>query len=226
MPSVLSAAAVGGSSDRSCSELDSGGVDSGAGVDRGVCCGRNAAFSSVGTTDSAAFWASKISGVGAALGSGAGVVEVGEGADSEFGVILRRFDAVSPSTVSSSLSRLSWRGLSVWWKGAVDVATECAGAAPASPVAVANGGTIAAGEDDKGEEVDDDDGGGGIGFTAIVVSFLAVAASHVHFSRRTVAQIHVSFSCSCVVSDYAPAPTCPQVSSPSVCVPSVQSEPT
>jgi len=225
VPSVPSTAAVGGSSDRSCSELGSGGVDSGAGVDRGICCGRNAAFLSVGTTDSAAFWTSEISGVGAALGSGAGGVEVGEGADSEIGVILRRFDAVSPSTVSSSLSRLSWRGLSEWWKGVVDGATGCAGVAPASPSTVADGGTIAAGEDDKGEEVDDDDGGGGIGFTAMVVSFLAVAASHVHFLRRTMAQIHVSFSCSCAVSSYAPAPTCPQVSSPSACVPSVQSEP-
>ena len=163
-------------------------MDSGAGVDRGVCCGRSAAFLSVGTTDSAAFWVSEISGVGVASGSGAGAVEVGEGADSEVGVILRRFDAVSPSTVSSSLSRLSSRGLSVWRKDVVVGVTECAGAAPASPLVVANGGAIATGEDGKGEELDDDDGGGGNGLTAVVVSFLAVAAPHVHFSRRTVAQ--------------------------------------
>ena len=163
--------------------------------------------------------------MGVASGSGAGAVEVGEGADSEVGVILRRFDAVSPSTVSSSLSRLSSRGLSVWWKDAVVGLTECAGAAPASPSVVANGGAIATGGDGKGEELDDNDGGGGNGFTAVVVGFLAVAAPHVHFSRRTVAQIHVSFFCSCAVSGHAPAPTCPQVSFPSVSVPSVQSEP-
>jgi hypothetical protein len=129
--SAPSIAAVGGTSDRSCSELGSGGVDSGAGVDRGVCCGHNAAFLSVGTTDSAAFWASKISGVGVASGSGASAVAVGEGADSEVGVILRRFDAVSPSTVSSSLSRLSSRGFSIGRKDAMVGVTECAGAAPA-----------------------------------------------------------------------------------------------
>lgn len=161
-----------------------------------------------------------------ALGSGAGAAEVGEGADSEEGVILRRFDAVSPSTVSSSLSRLSSRGLSIWRKGGVVGVTECAGAAPASPSTMANGGnggTIATEEDGKGE--DDDGGGGGMGF-AVVVTFFAVATPHVHFSRRTVAQIHVSFSCSCAVSGYEPAPTCPQFSSQSVCVPSVPSEPT
>ena len=216
-------AAVGGSSDCSCSELGTGGVDSGVGVDSGLYCGHNAAFLSVGTTDSAAFWASEISGVSVALGSGAGADEVGEGADSEEGVILRRFDAVSPSTVSSSLSRLSSRGLSTWREGAVVGVTECAGAAPVSPWTMANGGAIATEEDGKGE---DDDDGGGIGFVAVVVTFFTVATPHVHFSRRTVAQIHVRFSCSCAVSGYAPASTSPQVSSQSVCVPSVQSEPT
>jgi hypothetical protein len=179
----------------------------------------------VGTTDSTAFWASEISGVGIASGSGAGTVAVGEGADSEAGVILRRFDAVSPSTVSSSLSRLSSRGFSVWRKGAVVRVTECTGTAPASPSAVDNGGDITTGEDGKGEELDDDDGGGGIELTTVVVSFLAVATLHVHFSRRIVAQIHVSFSCSCALSGHAPSPSCPQVSFPSVSVPSVQSEP-
>lgn len=159
-----------------------------------------------------------------ALGSGAGAAEVGEGADSEEGVILRRFGVVSPSTVSSSLSRLSPRGLSIWREGGMVGVTGCAGAAPASPSTMANGGAIATEEDGKGE--DDDDGGGGIGFAVVVVTFFAVATPHAHFSRRTVAQIHVSFSCSCAVSGHEPAPTCPQVSSQSVCVPSVPSEPT
>ena len=156
-------------------------MDSGAGVvvDCGERCGCNSAFLSSCTTSSASFCASAIPGVGTASGSGASVARVVEGANSGIGVILRRLDALSPSTVSSSLSRLKSRGFSVKEGGSVVGATERAGAVPLT-VVVASDGATTTGDDGKGEEVD---GGGCNAVRGVVVSFLTAAAPHVHFSR-------------------------------------------
>lgn len=167
-------------------------MDSGAGVgaDCGACCGSNSAFLSSGTTASASFCASAISGAGTASGAGAGVARgVVEGADSGVGVILRRLDALSSSTVSSSLPRLKLRDISV---DSVVGATEWAGAVRVSPptVVVAGDGATATG---VGEEVDED----GRSCTAgrgVFIVFLSAAAPHVHFSRSAVTEYTSAFT--------------------------------
>lgn len=191
---MTSSVACGASSDCSCSGLGPGGVDSGAGVgaDCGVCCGCNSAFLSSGTTP-ASFCASAISGVGTASGIGAGVARgVVEDADSGVGVILRRLDALSSSTVSSSLSRLKLRDFSVKEGDSVVGATEWAGAVRVSPptVVVASDGSTTTGE---GDEVDEDDGGCTAG-RGVFVGFLTAAAPHVHFSRSAVTKYRSAFT--------------------------------
>jgi len=180
---VASAAAAGGSSDCSCS-------DSGAGADCGACCGCDAKFLAYGTIASATFWALVISGVDTISGTGAGVAGVGEDDNMEFGVNLRRFDAVSPSTTSSSLSRLRSRGLSVGGDDAVVGATEWVDVAQASPPAFSNDGVANTGEDGKGGEVVEDGRGGGSEGRGVVAGFLTAASAppHMHFSGSTITQ--------------------------------------
>jgi hypothetical protein len=190
--------------------LGDAGSGVGVGADCDVCWGCKSLFLSPGATTSASFWASAISGVGTASDVGVGMPEgVVEGADSAAGVILRRFDALSPSTASSSLSRLSSRGLSVGGEGSVVGVTEWAGAARASLVAVvvASNGAITAGEDGEGEEVDEDGGGGRTAGRGFVVSFLTAAAPHVHLSRKYRNKIDVSLNPIRAVSKHVPAPT-------------------
>jgi hypothetical protein len=74
---------------------------------------------SASTTTSVTFCASVTSGEGTALDTGADE-GAGEGIGGGAGVILRRFGALSPSVVSSSLSRLSSRGLSAVGEDTVD----------------------------------------------------------------------------------------------------------
>ena len=98
-------------------------------------------------------------------GVGGAAIEggVNEGADTGAerggdGVILRRFGALSPSppTVSSSLPRLSSRGLSVVVSTTTGVVEA---AARSSPSTIDGVGTAAAGE--GGTDVDEDGKGGG-----------------------------------------------------------------
>jgi len=101
-------------------------------------------------------------GVGRAAGGG----EVGGGADTEAeggggdGVILRRFGALSPSplTASSSLPRLSSRGLSVVIPA---TAGGVGAAARSSPPTMDGFGAATAGE--GGTDVDEDGTGSGAG---------------------------------------------------------------
>ena len=116
------AAAPGSSSDRSGAATDWGGVESGFGAE---CCasgGSDSGASSAGTISSATLGGPATLGEGPAPGTGAdrGAV-AGAGEDDGVGVeaILRRFGAFSFSAVSSSLPRLSSRGLSAGEEGAV-----------------------------------------------------------------------------------------------------------